>query len=305
MQSLQQLIQALRSPQSPAQQQQVLTILKSNPSLMAAFIKQRQNQNHPDGQGGSNSQIINQLQQGASQMMNSMTSGQAGGAGPVPNGPPGSVPNQSMGGMPPQGMMGQGGASGGPVPQTMMGQGGGVPSQGPGPGGPQQGMMQQQQNMMQQQRYRPIHLQQQPGQFPGAGGQGGPGQFQQPAPPQYQTSMGPRGMGYGQQGMRQPMMNQQMFSQVRSPSPGGMPVRSPNPNASPRHPNPMGQSPHHMQQMDDGSNSHMMLGQNNSMGGGMSMQGSMQSMNDGSGQGGQDANSMTPQDQLSKFVETL
>lgn len=272
---------------------------------MAAFIKQRQNQT-PDGQGGQGtSQIINQLQQGASQMMNSMTSGQSGVAGPggIPNGPSGSVPNQSMGGMPTQGMMG--GAAGGPVPQTMMGQGGGVPSG--GPPGPQQGMMQQQQGMMQQQRYRPIHLQQQPGQFPGAGGGGGPGQFQQPAPPQYQTSMGgpPRGMGNYGQGMRQPMMNQQMFSQVRSPSPGGMPVRSPNPNASPRPPHAMGQSPHHMQQMDDGSNSHMMLGQNNSMGGGMGMQGSMAGMDGSGGQGGQDANSMTPQDQLSKFVETL
>ena len=40
-QSLQQLITALRSPSSTQQQQQVMSILKSNPSLMAAFIKQR------------------------------------------------------------------------------------------------------------------------------------------------------------------------------------------------------------------------------------------------------------------------
>lgn len=41
-QALQQLMQTLRSPQSPDQQQQILQILKSNPQLMAAFIKQRQ-----------------------------------------------------------------------------------------------------------------------------------------------------------------------------------------------------------------------------------------------------------------------
>ena len=41
-QALQQLMQTLRSPQSPEQQQQILTILKANPQLMAAFIKQRQ-----------------------------------------------------------------------------------------------------------------------------------------------------------------------------------------------------------------------------------------------------------------------
>lgn len=41
-QALQQLMNTLRSPQSPEQQQQILSILKSNPQLMAAFIKQRQ-----------------------------------------------------------------------------------------------------------------------------------------------------------------------------------------------------------------------------------------------------------------------
>merc|ERR1719242_2351227 len=40
-QSLDQLLLALKSPNSEEQRQQVLTILKSNPSLMAAFIKQR------------------------------------------------------------------------------------------------------------------------------------------------------------------------------------------------------------------------------------------------------------------------
>jgi len=42
-QAIQQLMQTLKSPNSgPEQQNQILTILKSNPQLMAAFIKQRQ-----------------------------------------------------------------------------------------------------------------------------------------------------------------------------------------------------------------------------------------------------------------------
>lgn len=41
--ALQQLMQTLKNPTSgPDQQQQILQILKSNPQLMAAFIKQRQ-----------------------------------------------------------------------------------------------------------------------------------------------------------------------------------------------------------------------------------------------------------------------
>ncbi|XP_077412270.1 CREB binding protein b isoform X2 [Vanacampus margaritifer] len=39
--ALQELLRTLKSPSSPQQQQQVLNILKSNPQLMAAFIKQR------------------------------------------------------------------------------------------------------------------------------------------------------------------------------------------------------------------------------------------------------------------------
>lgn len=41
-QALQQLMQTLKSPNTPEQQNQILNILKSNPPLMAAFIKQRQ-----------------------------------------------------------------------------------------------------------------------------------------------------------------------------------------------------------------------------------------------------------------------
>jgi len=284
MQSLQQLIQALRSPQSPAQQQQVLQILKSNPSLMAAFIKQRQQNN--TGTGGGPAPGPNQIN--INQMMSNMTQSGAG-------------PNQGMG-MQQGGPSGMGGMNPGPVnPQ----------------GGPimNQGMMGQQQ----QQRYRPIHLQQQQGQQ-----QYNTQQFQQPAPP-YQGAMGPRVINPGFQrdmGMRQAvpggmmqggMMNQQMLNQVRSPSPG-MPVRSPNPNASPRPVPGMVQSPHansphghpgHMGGGDDvnGSTSVMMLGQQGGMGPNMNLQTSM--MEGPGGGGGQEPASMTPQDQLSKFVETL
>ena len=53
-QSLQQLVHALKPPQSPQQQQQVLQILKSNPSLMAAFIQQRANSMGGGGASGAN-----------------------------------------------------------------------------------------------------------------------------------------------------------------------------------------------------------------------------------------------------------
>ena len=41
-QALQQLLEILKSPNTPEKQQQVLQILKSDPQLMAAFIKERQ-----------------------------------------------------------------------------------------------------------------------------------------------------------------------------------------------------------------------------------------------------------------------
>ena len=51
--SLQQLLTALRTPNSIQQQQQVMNILKNDPSLMAAFIKQRQQAMHQQqDQGG-------------------------------------------------------------------------------------------------------------------------------------------------------------------------------------------------------------------------------------------------------------
>eukprot|EP00066_Takifugu_rubripes_P014009 XP_011603275.1 PREDICTED: histone acetyltransferase p300-like isoform X2 [Takifugu rubripes] len=49
--ALQELLRTLRSPSSPLQQQQVLNILRSNPALMAAFIRQRAAR-YQGGQGG-------------------------------------------------------------------------------------------------------------------------------------------------------------------------------------------------------------------------------------------------------------
>ncbi|XP_026171634.1 histone acetyltransferase p300-like isoform X2 [Mastacembelus armatus] len=50
--ALQDLLRSLRSPRSPLQQQQVLNILRSNPTLMAAFIRQRAAR-YQGGQGGA------------------------------------------------------------------------------------------------------------------------------------------------------------------------------------------------------------------------------------------------------------
>ncbi|KAK2820870.1 hypothetical protein Q5P01_023829 [Channa striata] len=50
--ALQDLLRTLRSPSSPLQQQQVLNILRSNPTLMAAFIRQRAAK-YQGGQGGA------------------------------------------------------------------------------------------------------------------------------------------------------------------------------------------------------------------------------------------------------------
>lgn len=44
-QALNQLLQTLKLPHSPEQQQRILSILKANPQLMAAFIKNRQVRN--------------------------------------------------------------------------------------------------------------------------------------------------------------------------------------------------------------------------------------------------------------------
>ena len=67
--SLQQLIQALKSPQSKEQHKQVLSILKSNPSLRAAFIRQRAQQQQQNQQGGQGPPGGQGGAQGGPQMM--------------------------------------------------------------------------------------------------------------------------------------------------------------------------------------------------------------------------------------------
>lgn len=62
-QVMQDLLNTLRSPTTPEQQQNVLSILKSNPQLMAAFIKQRQSgqaNQQQTGQRPQMSQVLNQ-----------------------------------------------------------------------------------------------------------------------------------------------------------------------------------------------------------------------------------------------------
>ena len=325
------------------QRQKVLTILKSNPSLMSAFIKQRAIHAQNQSQNAQNPGTSTQVQVGPGQQVVTTT--------PMAPGPSGMMSVSASVGIPsnPQVIqMNQ---------PTPMGQ----------PMNPQQ---QQQQQMMHQQRFaqqqRAIHLQQQgPGgqNFGGAVNVGG-GNFQQPAPPYVRgPQFGPQGtqnmmqspgnmMGVpgGPQGVNQTA--QQMLAQVRSPPPGaGMPVRSPQhggPGASPR-PGMMGSPRHPMPGIggpnqpvgnpDDVGSSQMMLGQpgmgapNNGPNGAgpgqmqvrptgpnMNMTGPVGSNNIGGmtgptvGPGGnvnvggdQDGqqNTMTPQDQLSKFVETL
>ncbi|XP_049901287.1 CREB-binding protein [Epinephelus moara] len=79
--ALQDLLRTLKSPSSPQQQQQVLNILKSNPQLMAAFIKQRTAKYH-----------ANQPQQAGQQQQPGMPTMQAmampGGAVQRPGMPP-------------------------------------------------------------------------------------------------------------------------------------------------------------------------------------------------------------------------
>uniref|UniRef100_A0A3P9B5I0 histone acetyltransferase n=1 Tax=Maylandia zebra TaxID=106582 RepID=A0A3P9B5I0_9CICH len=79
--ALQDLLRTLKSPSSPQQQQQVLNILKSNPQLMAAFIKQRTakyHANQPQQQQPQQQQQAGQQQQpGMPAMQNMAMSGGA------------------------------------------------------------------------------------------------------------------------------------------------------------------------------------------------------------------------------------
>ncbi|KAK6630216.1 hypothetical protein RUM43_015009 [Polyplax serrata] len=289
-QALQQLLQTLKSPNTPEQQQQILQILKSNPQLMAAFIKQRQTY-QPQVQQGQNP------------------------AGPMTNAQGPSCSNQ---GSP---------AMNNPQLQHMLSQqqqqqqhqnrlqmqmqipGQQMTQQNPQQqqqGGPQQAhwykqqllaMTQRQQQQQQQQFQQPPGY---PQRLPGMRPQinyGGPGYKPTPPPvPSPQGVMGPPGTN---------LVQQQLMS-VRSPPP----IRSPQPNPSPRPvPSPRNQpvpSPHHGPM----SSPHHelggeMLGLTQLTGGQPAHHNSGGPPSNPPSQENADVTPMTPQDQLSKFVEQL
>ncbi|XP_028149092.1 CREB-binding protein isoform X2 [Diabrotica virgifera virgifera] len=293
-QALQQLMQTLRSPQSAEQQQQILSILKSNPQLMAAFIKQRQAQQIQQAGGGNPSQqqqlqhILNQQPNANQQHQNRMQI-------------QGGLINQAQA----QGL-----------------------SQGPGPSQPmtqqQQWYKHQQMLAMRQQQAAAQQQQQQPSfQQPGAcptyqqrlpgirqphmgynnsfgDQQYPPMQGLKPTPPPVQSPQGVMGPPQGQ-GIS--VQQQQLMQSVRSPPP----IRSPQPSPSSRTaPSPRNQtvaSPRGPQQSphDLAAASEMLLSQNHSN--------ALHPHASPVATPNQDSNNevptMTPQDQLSKFVEQL
>ncbi|KAL3266918.1 hypothetical protein HHI36_011068 [Cryptolaemus montrouzieri] len=291
-QALQQLMLTLRSPHSTEQQQQILQILKSNPQLMAAFIKQRQQTQLQQQSGGAVSgnppqqqlqHILSQQNPAAQQHQNRLQL-------------------QS-------GMLNQG-------PNTALNQG----PQGQPLATQQQWLKHQQMLAMQQrnQQHQGQQLQQ---------------TFQQPtAPPSYQQrlpAIRQPHMGYNNsfsdqqyspmqglkptpppvqspQGVMGPPISslqqqQQLMQSVRSPPPIRSPTPSPSsrPMPSPRNqaiPSPRGPqpSPHDLGAPE------MLLGQNHSV---SSLHPHASPV--GSNQEIGDPTPMTPQDQLSKFVEQL
>uniref|UniRef100_A0A8D3CME1 histone acetyltransferase n=1 Tax=Scophthalmus maximus TaxID=52904 RepID=A0A8D3CME1_SCOMX len=96
--ALQDLLRTLRSPSSPLQQQQVLNILRSNPQLMAAFIKQRASK-YKGGPGGPGT----------------VPGGPGPTGGPVGNVMTGGGPQVNMNSQPPQGPQS---TQGGPPPPS-------------------------------------------------------------------------------------------------------------------------------------------------------------------------------------------
>ncbi|XP_072396535.1 histone lysine acetyltransferase CREBBP isoform X1 [Diabrotica undecimpunctata] len=294
-QALQQLMQTLRSPQSAEQQQQILSILKSNPQLMAAFIKQRQQAQQIQQAGGGNPSQQQQLQHILNQQPNT------------------NQQHQNR-------MQIQGGLINQAQAQGL--------SQGPGPSQPmtqqQQWYKHQQMLAMRQQQAAAQQQQQQPSfQQPGAcptyqqrlpgirqphmgynnsfgDQQYPPMQGLKPTPPPVQSPQGVMGPPQGQ-GIS--VQQQQLMQSVRSPPP----IRSPQPSPSSRTaPSPRNQtvaSPRGPQQSphDLAAASEMLLSQNHSN--------ALHPHASPVATPNQDSNNevptMTPQDQLSKFVEQL
>ncbi|XP_049627485.1 histone acetyltransferase p300 isoform X2 [Suncus etruscus] len=191
-QALQNLLRTLRSPSSPLQQQQVLSILHANPQLLAAFIKQRAAK-----YANSNPQPL---------------PGQPG----LPQGQPG---------LQPPAMPAQQGVHSSPTMQNMNPMQAGVPRAGLPPQPPQQqlqppmgGLSPQAQQMNMNHGAMPsqfrdiLRRQQQPGAGPGLGpGMANHSQFQQP-----------QGVGYSPQQQQQQQRLQHHMQQMQQGSMGQM-----------------------------------------------------------------------------------
>ncbi|XP_018572292.1 CREB-binding protein isoform X4 [Anoplophora glabripennis] len=299
-QALQQLLQTLRSPQSSEQQQQILSILKTNPQLMAAFIKQRQQAQQMQQAGGGTPP-----QQQLQHILNTQQQNPAAQQHP---------------------------AARMQIPGSMMNQ----PNQGPGPGQPmtqqqqwykhQQLIAMQRQQQAQQQQQAAQQQQQQQGGFqqPGAcpsyqqrlpairqphmgynnsfaDQQYPPMQGLKPTPPPVPSPQGvmgpPQGQGISVQQQQQLMQSVRSPPPIRSPQPSPSSRTAPSPRnqavPSPRGPQP---SPH------DLATSEMLLSQNHSNALHPHASPAGAPNQDASGN---DVTPMTPQDQLSKFVEQL
>ncbi|KAM9745928.1 CREB binding protein b isoform 2-T2 [Menidia menidia] len=240
--ALQELLRTLKSPSSPQQQQQVLSILKSNPHLMAAFIKQRtakyqasQPQQQQQQAQQQNPQAMLGTQAGMQAMAAMTNQGQRPGMPPQQQHPQ-QAALQGMAPMGPQGQMINAAQNGNPqlyrrqqLRMQQMQQQGGLP-QGHGQFPPQQaGPASFSQIRMQQQmalqggggpmgQLPPTSQMGQPGM--GQPGMGQPGMGQ---PGMGQPGMGQPGMGQpgmGQPGMGQPGMGQQGMGQPGMGQPG-------------------------------------------------------------------------------------
>uniref|UniRef100_A0A3Q1FDS4 histone acetyltransferase n=1 Tax=Acanthochromis polyacanthus TaxID=80966 RepID=A0A3Q1FDS4_9TELE len=214
--ALQDLLRTLKSPTSPQQQQQVLSILKSNPQLMAAFIKQRtakyqanqppQQQQNPQAMLGAQAgmqamaAMANQVQR-PGMAPQQQPPQQAGPQGMAPMGPQGQMMNAAQNGNPQlyrrqhllrmQQMQQQAQQQQGGLPQGH----GQFPQQQPGPASYSQLRMQQQMAMQ--------------------GGGGPMGQL----PPTSQMGMGMDGpQNLLQQRMLQQQQQQMMKQQMGSPA---------------------------------------------------------------------------------------
>uniref|UniRef100_A0A6Q2YMD2 histone acetyltransferase n=1 Tax=Esox lucius TaxID=8010 RepID=A0A6Q2YMD2_ESOLU len=213
--ALQDLLRTLKSPSSPQQQQQVLNILKSNPQLMAAFIKQRTAKYHASNQP---QQQPPPGMMGGQPSMQAMTTMQAG----------------QRPGMPPQQPAAQGMAALGPQGQLMN------PGHNPQASAThiqehyRRQLLRQQQQQQQQQAHPGQFPPQAPGQAPSYSQLRMQQQQQQQLAMQGQlppmAQMGQPGMGMDPAAAAQNLLHQRMLQQQQV---GGSPVQ-PSPTMSPQ-----------------------------------------------------------------------